>query len=520
MEVLDPSISRDDQPLCTNDSLESVSQSDIPPDTKSCFKARHTLGLLGFLGFALVYAMRVNLSVAIVSMVNQTSVPHDDDNSTTDVCPKEKPINETFTPSAGEFNWDEKTQGVILGAFFLGYVTTNVPGGRMAEKYGGKLIFGLGVFLTAVLTVISPFAAYAGLIPFLTVRVAEGLTEGVTFPAMHSMVAHWIPPLERSKFAAVVYAGIYFFFFFFSNIINFIYHILFQIGANFGTVISLPMSGWLCSLEFWGGWPLAFYLFGGLGIIWYAFWLIFVFDTPAQHTKIDPLERAYIESTVEKTNEDNDPGVPWLSVFTSLPMWAITITQCGQSWAFYTLLTELPTYMDKILHFDVQQDAFLSALPYLTSWLVGLAISSFADALLAARLLSPLASFKLWNTVASLGPSLSFIGAIWAECDRVMVMMMLTGLGSLQGAIYAGNQMNHIALAPRYAGTLYGLTNAAANACGFLAPYIIGRIVQGHETLARWHTVFWLAAGINIVTNCFYLIFASATEQPWSKSSS
>lgn len=79
--------------------------------------------------------------------------------------------------SAGEFIWDEKTQGIILGAFFLGYVTTNVPGGRMAEKMGGKLIYGLGVFLTAVLTVISPFAAYWGLIPFLVVRVAEGFTE-------------------------------------------------------------------------------------------------------------------------------------------------------------------------------------------------------------------------------------------------------------------------------------------------------------------------------------------------------
>lgn len=203
--------------------------------------------------------------------------------------------------------------------------------------------------------------------------------------------------------------------------------------------------------------------------------------------------------------------------------------------------------MDKILHLNVQQNAFLSALPYLSAWLVGLCISSFADALLARRLVSPLASFKLWNTVASLGPSLSFLGVIWAGCDRMTVMLMLTGLGSLQGAVYAGNQMNHIALAPRYAGTLYGLTNAAANACGFLAPYVIGSIVEGHvsifvtffvssvrwemcvywfffltlqETLARWHIVFWMGAGINMATNCFYLMFASATEQPWSKGGS
>lgn len=497
MEVLDPSVSRDDVPLCVNDSVTAVATQENLSDTKSCIKARYTLGFLGFLGFALVYAMRVNLSVAIVSMVNQTAFPSNDDDEINSTCPKINPINGTFIPSAGEFNWDEKTQGVILGAFFLGYVTTNVPGGRMAEKVGGKLVYGLGVFLTAVLTVISPFAAYWGLVPFLIVRVAEGFTEGVTFPAMHSMLAHWIPPLERNKFGAIVYAG-----------------------SNFGTIISLPLSGWLCSLELWGGWPLAFYLFGGLGIVWYAFWLIFIYDTPAEHTRIDPEEKAYIEASVEKKDENDDPGVPWQAIFTSMPMWAITVTQCGQSWAFYTLLTELPTYMDKILHYDVQQDAFLSTLPYLTSWLVGLAVSSFADALLSRQILSPLTSFKLWNTVASVGPSLSFIGAIWAECDRMTVMLMLAGLGSLQGAIYAGIQMNHIALAPRYAGTLYGLTNAAANACGFLAPYVIGRLVQGHETLARWHTVFWMAAGINIATNCFYLVFASAKEQPWSNGNS
>lgn len=37
-------------------------------------KARHILGFLGFLGFANVYAMRVNLSVSIVAMVNNSAI--------------------------------------------------------------------------------------------------------------------------------------------------------------------------------------------------------------------------------------------------------------------------------------------------------------------------------------------------------------------------------------------------------------------------------------------------------------
>jgi len=37
---------------------------------------------------------------------------------------------------------------------------------------------------------------------------------------MHSMLAHWVPPLERSKFAALVYAGRFIQYIFFVMNIN------------------------------------------------------------------------------------------------------------------------------------------------------------------------------------------------------------------------------------------------------------------------------------------------------------
>lgn len=63
-------------------------------DTKECLKARHILGILGFLGFANVYAMRVNLSVAIVAMVNSTTNPIANA-STFDHCPVPNITNST-----------------------------------------------------------------------------------------------------------------------------------------------------------------------------------------------------------------------------------------------------------------------------------------------------------------------------------------------------------------------------------------------------------------------------------------
>ncbi|XP_015838353.2 putative inorganic phosphate cotransporter [Tribolium castaneum] len=472
----------------------------IPPeveDTRECMKARHILGILGFLGFANVYAMRVNLSVAIVAMVNNTAIPQPSTNSNIyDHCLVPNATNSTQpNTSDGEFAWDEAKQGIVLGSFFYGYVLTQVPGGRLAELFGGKLVYGVGVLVTAVFTLLSPIAARINFPLFILVRVLEGMGEGVTFPSMHAMLARWIPPLERSKFAAYVYAG-----------------------ANFGTVISLPLSGWLCSLELDGGWPLCFYLFGFLGIIWFVFWCFLIYDSPSSHPRINPQERAFILASIGPQDEDDKAPIPWLKMLTCVPLWAILITQCGQSWAFYTQLTELPTYMSQILHFDIQANAFLSAIPYLTSWWCGILISFVADWLLSRGYLSLSTSYKVFNSLASIVPSLGILGVAYVGCDRVAVQLLLAIPGALAGAVYAGNQMNHIALSPKYAGTMYGITNAASNMCGFLAPYVIGVIIEGRETLGQWRLVFYLAAGINIGANLFYIAFASAREQPWSRS--
>lgn len=50
-------------------------------------KARQILAMVGFAGFAIVYAMRVNLSISIVSMVNHSAINTETNQSYTDVCP-------------------------------------------------------------------------------------------------------------------------------------------------------------------------------------------------------------------------------------------------------------------------------------------------------------------------------------------------------------------------------------------------------------------------------------------------
>ncbi|CAG0922893.1 unnamed protein product [Notodromas monacha] len=106
-----------------------------------------------------------------------------------------------------KFAWDESTQSWILSSVFIGYITTQLLGGRLAERFGGKLVLGVPMLLAGLLSLLTPVAAKKlGSTAVMVPRVLIGMAEGVTFPAMHVILSNWAPPLERSRMVTMVYA--------------------------------------------------------------------------------------------------------------------------------------------------------------------------------------------------------------------------------------------------------------------------------------------------------------------------
>ena len=55
---------------------------------------------------------------------------------------------------------------------------------------------------------------------------------------------------------------------------------------------------------------------------------------------------------------------------------------------------------------------------------------------------------------------------------------MLTIGVALTGTQFCGFVVNHVDIAPRYAGVLFGISNSIAAMCGFFAPYVVGLITK------------------------------------------
>lgn len=485
-----------------------------PKDVPWWTSSRLGLAVLGFFGFVNVYALRFNLSVAIVCMVNATAVRLNSNeesesiNSTNSIL-----ANQHFTSSCGlisadanatlgrEFEdgdiiWEKTTQGLILGSFFWGYLATQIPGGWLAVKFGGRRVLGISMALCSLCTFLTPIAAQTGYVFLMIIRIILGIGSGTVFPAMHTMWGKWAPPLERSKLTAFTYAG-----------------------AQAGIVVTFPVASLLCKYGFAGGWPSIFYILGIISSVWVVLWMLLTSDSPEQHKRISHVEKLYIRQSLQSTAHKEEPGkklkVPWKSIFTSMPVYAIIVSNIACDWGGYTLLTNIPTYMKEVLKLDITSNGLYSALPYIGFWAIINIAGVLAD--LTQKCFTATFTRKVFDITGKVIPGLLLIGLGYLDCTMKGLAIALLALGvSLSGLQYSGFLINHMDIAPAYAGILFGISNAAGAITGFISPAVVGLITEKGQSQVEWQVVFYIAAAIYLASALFYLIFGSGELQKWA----
>uniref|UniRef100_A0A8C1X6V6 Solute carrier family 17 member 8 n=1 Tax=Cyprinus carpio TaxID=7962 RepID=A0A8C1X6V6_CYPCA len=434
---------------------------------------RYIIAILSGLGFCISFGIRCNLGVAIVEMVNNNTVY----------------INGTAVMQPAQFNWDPETVGLIHGSFFWGYIVTQIPGGFISNKLAANRVFGAAIFLTSVLNMFIPSAARVHYGCVMFVRILQGLVEGVTYPACHGMWSKWAPPLERSRLATTSFCGSY-----------------------AGAVIAMPLAGVLVQYV---GWPSVFYIYGVFGIIWYSFWLLLAYDSPAIHPTISEEERTYIETSIgEGANLMSKFNTPWREFFTSMPVYAIIVANFCRSWTFYLLLISQPAYFEEVFGFPISKVGILSAVPHMVMTIIVPIGGQLADFLRSRKILSTTTVRKIMNC-GGFGMEATLLLVVGFSHTRAVAISFLILAVGFSGFAISGFNVNHLDIAPRYASILMGISNGVGTLSGMVCPLIVGALTK-HKTRLEWQHVFVIASMVHYTGVIFYAIFASGEKQDWA----
>jgi len=473
---------------------EIVIRSTNVADTQNWFKYRYMMQFLIFYAMFLVYAMRVNLSVTIIAMVNHTAIrTNTSDNGTFDSCPHDNGT-EPAKPRDGPYVWPEDVQGWILNAFFWGYICTQIPGGYLAESFSVKWVFGWGIFLTAVLTILSQGAVAIGYYAFIALRILEGVCEGVTYPALYALCARWAPATERSWMAGIA-----------------------NVGTIIGTVVAVPVSAQLCSSSL--GWPSVFYLFGGLGVIWGILWYFLATSTPEKCRWMSDEEKRYIVHSrgVASFEDKVRRRVPWEKLLTSRAVWVISFAKFTNSFIFYIFLTEIPNYLNYIFHFSIENNGWINSAAYMGSAVVGIFSSWASDRLIARRPDKITLIRKVFECTAQFLGAVTIAAIPFCGCDYQMIVVLLIVNATVNGFTGGGDIAVPIDIGPSQAGAIQGFANTVSNVAGILAPLMVGYLTKGNETFARWNTVFGITAGVSLAGTVVFGALGSAEVEEWAK---
>ncbi|XP_030556489.1 putative inorganic phosphate cotransporter [Drosophila novamexicana] len=438
---------------------------------------RHWQIFLLFCGLTVGFAMRVNLSVAVVAMTDAASI----------------------NPNFPEYPLSEKTKSWVLSSFFWGYVATQVPAGTLARRFGGKVTLLTGVSICSVLNLLTPLCASLGGWSLLCgLRLIEGLCQGVFFPSCHTIISAWIPPRERGSLATCAYTG-----------------------GQFGTILMLATSGLLASSA--AGWPSIFYVSGACGFLWVVVYYIWGASSPKDSKSISPEEFKLIElaqaseKPVNSHQPSNRQSTPWLSFFASGPFLALTAVHCASAWGYWTLLTQIPSYMNNVLGKDIKSNALLSSLPYIANLVLSFFFVWVSKFMEKNESLSLSFNRKFFNTIGQYIPMclLVALGYVPKEQDSLAVVLLTLTVG-INAACHLGFQVNHIDLSPNFAGTLMGISNGLASIMSLSAPLLVGVIVTNKHDVEQWRLVFFVAAAIYLVGNGLFVLFGRADVQPWN----
>jgi MFS family permease len=348
----------------------------------------------------------------------------------------------------GELHLSAGELGVLLSAFYYGYVLAMAPVGWLAEKYGAQRVLATCAGVWSLATLCTGFASsFAGL---LVLRLLLGVGESAAFPCASKLLAQTVRVSRLGVANGVLSFG-------------------YLLGPAVGTLL-----GGLLMTRF--GWRPVFILFGVCSLAWLVPWRGVVVAPAAPEPVASERVPAFREILKQRA------------------LWGAAIGLFSGNYGFYFILAWLPFYLVKTRGFSIEAMAWTASWAYLLNAVSALFMGWLSDRWVRSGR-SPTVVYKGVMGIFNLGGIACMIGMVTlpttASIATLCVYEVLAGLSS--PAIFAIPQ---IFAGPRAAGRWVGVQNTVGGLAGLVAPAITGVVIDrtGHLGAA-----FGLAAALQVV---------------------
>jgi MFS transporter, ACS family, D-galactonate transporter len=372
--------------------------------------------------------------------------------------------------------------GYLSSAFSWTYALMQMPAGVLLDRWGVRRVGRVSALLWSLSSLAAAVAP--GLSWFFGARFLLGVSESPTFPANAKAVGYWFTKQERSSAMAITDAA-----------------------AKFASAIGIPFVG-LLLLHFGWRWS-----FATTGFISFLYFLIFcfVYRNPSEDRYLTGSERDLIirgGAQIEDERRSSSKGA-LAYLLRQRKVYGLALGWGAYNYAFYLLLTWLPSYLSVALGVDLFHSIFYTSVPWLFATFTDLVIGGWLVDRLVQRGCD---ANRVRQTVLVVGTGfgLAIFGAASARSAVAALVWISLALGGLAAAAPVAWTVPSLISPTEGVGTLAGIVNLAGQIAAISAPIVTGYIVAVTHSFAA----AFVTAAANLMLGIFGYIFLLGRIEP------
>jgi MFS transporter, ACS family, hexuronate transporter len=378
---------------------------------------------------------------------------------------------------AAEYGLSNADVAFIANAFLVAYTVGQLFAGVFVDRIGARRGMTLAVVVWSLVTGLT--ALGRSVFQFSILRFWLGLSESVNFPAGVKVCAEWFPPKERATAVG-----------------------FFQSGSAVGAMITPVVAAYLITRF---GWQAAFLIVAVPGFIWVPFWLLY-YRPVETNPRLGAEERDYILSfRGEQAALQPGQTLHWAFFLKQRLVLAVAAARFLEEPAGWFYFTWLPIYLRNYRDVSLINIGFLLIIPFLT-FDIGKVGGGWVSSLLMKRGWTLDRARKVVMLASALCMVASLPAIVAATPLGFVLLISLATLGHGAWATTTQTIPGDI-VAPRFVGTVYGITAFGGGIGAILFMYATGRLV---DTYGSFTAPFVIAGILPLVG---YGVFVSLARE-------